>query len=67
MSSGNFAGKAGFNQTGAPGGPAPCASAAGEPRGAALQLSGLCVTCGRATLYRDGEGLPRHRLQGGSS
>jgi hypothetical protein len=65
MSSGNHASKAGFNTSGAPGGPAACATADSEPRGAGVLLAGLCCTCGRATIHRDGAGQPRHR-QGGA-
>jgi hypothetical protein len=64
MSSGNHAGKVGFNLSGAPLGVPACATAAAEPRGRGLLLAGLCVTCGRATIYRDGAGLPRHRADG---
>ena len=61
MSSGNYAGPAGFNESGKPNEVGACATVAAEPRGPGVFLSGLCVSCGRATVSRDADGLPRHR------
>ncbi len=61
MSSGNYAGRSGFSESGKPNGTPACGSQP-EPRGPAVFLAGLCATCGRATIHRDDAGLPRHRL-----
>ena len=59
MGSGNYAGAAGFNNTEKPNTVAECVHRA-EPRGPGVFLAGLCVVCGRATVYRRADGLPRH-------
>lgn len=58
MSSGSYAGKAGFNMSGKPTEIPRCPTAADDPP--APYLAGLCVTCGRATTRRDEAGMPRH-------
>jgi len=60
VSSGNYAGAAGWNNTGKPGQVPVCAQADPEPRGPGVFFAGLCCTCGQATTGRDREGLPRH-------
>lgn len=61
MSSGNYAGAAGFNNTEKPNGVAECDHLP-EPGGPGVYLAGLCCTCGRATTERDVDGLARHVL-----
>ena len=60
MSSGNYAGAAGWNNTGKPNQAGVCASAAWEPRGPGVRESGLCVVCGCLTACRGVDGLWRH-------
>jgi hypothetical protein len=60
VSSGNHAGKVGFNLSGKPAGIPVCATAADEPRDPGGFWAGLCGTCGRATTRRDADGYPRH-------
>lgn len=33
-------------------------------RGPGLLLAGLCVACGRATVFTNGDGLPQHLSPG---
>lgn len=33
-----------------------------EPRGRRFHLAGLCVACGKSTIHRSVDGMPRHRL-----
>ena len=60
MSSGNHGARVGFNMSGKPSEIPACGTAA-EPRGPRVFLTGLCVTCGRATVRRDAAGMPRHQ------
>jgi len=62
VSSGNYAGRAGFNNTEKPNTEPACDSLP-EPRGPGVFFAGLCVACGRATTERDDNGRPRHRLR----
>jgi hypothetical protein len=61
MSSGSFAGPAGFRTDKKPGGVPACPGWDREPRGPGLLLAGACVACGRSTICRDDAGMPRHR------
>lgn len=66
MSSGSYAGRAGFREDHKPGDVPVCPGAAGEPRGPGLLLAGLCCACGRTTVYRDEAGHPRHLQPAGA-
>lgn len=61
MSSGSYAGPAGFNSSGWPAQPSACLTADSEPRGPGVYLAGLCVRCGRGTVHRNDAGHPQHR------
>jgi hypothetical protein len=61
VSSGNHAGKVGFNMSGKPREAPACPhDPATEPRGPGERLAGLCVACGRGTAHRGADGMPRH-------
>ncbi len=61
MSSGNFAGPAGFNNIGKPAdNHRACPYAYLEPRGPGVFFTGTCWLCGVSTTSRDGDGRPRH-------
>ena len=60
VSSGNYASKAGWNNTGKPNDAKACDTPP-EPRGPGVFAAGLCCTCGRLTVHRDDRGMPRHQ------
>jgi len=63
VSSGNHAGRLGFNNSEKPNRSQACPGLADELhlRGPGYLFAGLCVTCGVSTVHRDADGLPRHR------
>lgn len=64
MSSGSYAGPAGFRIDQKPNGCAPCPSGRYEPRGPAVHFTGCCRICGRATTHRDADGPVHEQIPG---
>ena len=64
MSSGTYAGPAGFRIDQKPNGTAPCPAARYEDRGPGILLAGCCRICGRATTHADNQGPVHEQIPG---